>query len=52
MDFKDIEKAAHEQGWRVRSVKKGWQFIPPPLDEGKCHLAPHTFRRARHLELP
>ncbi len=33
MDFKDIEKAAHEQSWRVRPVKKGLQFIPPDSTE-------------------
>lgn len=29
MDYRSIEKAGREQGWRIRNVKKGVQFLPP-----------------------
>lgn len=29
MDYRDIERAAREQGWAVKPIKKGVQFIPP-----------------------
>ncbi len=51
MDFKDIKKAARDQGWRVESTKKGLQFIPPyPTRQiVQWHMTPSDVRAVRNF---
>lgn len=51
MDFKGIEKAAREQGWRIKQIKKGVQFIPPDPTKGivTWHGTPSDVRAIRNF---
>lgn len=39
MDYRSIERAAKDQGWRIKPSKKGLMFYPP--DETQSPVAWH-----------
>jgi len=51
MDFDDIARAAREQGWTTKDVKKGVQFIPPDPKRAivTWHNTPSDVRAVRNF---
>ena len=51
MDFKKIQRAALEQGWTIKPVKKGLQYIPPDASRPivTWHGTPSDVRALRNF---
>lgn len=52
MDFRKIQKAAREQGWRVERTRSGhWRFVPQDPSKPIVHAAgtPSDVRGIRNL---
>jgi hypothetical protein len=51
MDFRDIQRAALDQGWRIEPTKKGVRFVPPdPLKPMvQWHGTPSDVRAIRNF---